>query len=49
MEGVVEEMNQEFQRLDLWLMQVIYKRKLGMSVKVARGRRMKRQGAPAQR
>jgi hypothetical protein len=47
LEGVVEEMNREFQRLDQWLLHVGYKRKLGTPLRVARGRRMKREALPA--
>lgn len=42
LEGVVEEMNREFQRLDQCLMQVGYKRKLDDPSKLERAARMRK-------
>lgn len=42
LEGAVEEMTREFQRLDEWLMQVGYKQKLSEPARTTHGRRIKR-------
>jgi len=47
LEGVVEEMNREFQRLDRWLMAAGYKQKLTEPRRMRRGRGTKRQSMRA--
>jgi hypothetical protein len=42
LEGVVEEMNRQFQRLDQWLIQVGYKPKLDKPSSLERARRMRK-------